>query len=256
MSEFPLQSFINLVSFDQHTYMLEDEINQIKRDMESLGHNKAELEVELEQSKKKMTDAHKEVDKAELEMKTLEQKEIEKKQRLDGAANQKEFQLLTKEIESLKKKQHDYEETLLVLWNKFEFAKKEHEAHQKEHEEKISQLHTSVQEKEKKLGDLQKEVDGRKKEREQKVKTVPQEWMEKYVLMRSRVSDPVVPVVSGGCSACFYHLPPQDFLALKRRKMLQCKGCYRFLYIELEQAEQEAPEQQIPQQEQQEQSEK
>ena len=53
-------------------------------------------------------------------------------------------------------------------------------------------------------------------------------------MMRERVSDPVVPILQGGCSACFYKTPEQDLILLKRNKLLQCKNCYRFLFFEKE----------------------
>jgi len=244
MNEYPLQSFIDLVAFDQGTLALEDEIQQIQKDIEMLERKQAELTQALEHEKAVMHNARKEVDSAELEMKELEQQEQEEKKRLDMTSNQKEYQAIQKEIAALKKKQHDYEETLLFAWNTFESAKKAYEEHHVQYEQKIAELNTSVEEKKSKKETLQKDLDIRYSQREQKTKTIPPEWLEKYILMRSRVEDPVVPVVSGSCSACFYHLPPQDFLELRRRKMLQCKGCYRFLYVEQAQQESEQPEEQ------------
>jgi len=246
MSDYPVQSFIDLVSFDQSTYVIEDEIHQIKKDIESLQDKEETLRGDFEFFKTRMRDARKAVDQAELEQKELEQKEIARKEKLDHAADQREYKALTKEIETLKRNQHDHEETLLFTWNKFELAKKEYELREKESEIKAAELKERAEQKNAKMQDLQKELEGRIAQRGEKLKLVPPEWMEKYVLMRSRVSDPVVPVVRGSCSACFYHLPPQDFLELKRKRLSQCKGCYRFLYIEeLEPVEQpKEPEQQ------------
>ena len=49
--------------------------------------------------------------------------------------------------------------------------------------------------------------------------------------MQSRVTDPVVPVQQGSCSACFYDITEQRLVALRRHALLQCEGCYRFLYM-------------------------
>lgn len=232
MNEHPLQSFIELVNFDQTTYALEDEIQQTEKDVESLKQKRTDLSAGLDLIKARMQDMRKEVDRAELEMKSLEQREREKKRRLDSVKNQKEHRSVLKEIESLKRKQHDYEETLLVAWNRFEVAKKEYEARLEESEQKIQELNTTVEQKQYKLTTLRADLQERLGQREEKKKHIPSEWLEKYVLMRSRVDDPVVPVIGGNCTACFYNLPPQALLELKRKKMLQCKGCYRFLYVE------------------------
>ena len=54
---------------------------------------------------------------------------------------------------------------------------------------------------------------------------------EKYAVMRAKVTDPVVPVIDGSCSACFYKISPQDMQLLARRKLVQCKDCFRLLYL-------------------------
>ncbi len=230
MSEFPLQMFIDLVSFDQKTYALEDEIQVVQQEVENLEQSQGELVSEQDRLNQKMYDAKKRVDRAELDMKGLEQQEKNEKKRLDSVQNQKEYQSINKEIVTLKKKQHDYEETLILAWNKFETAKKEHELGNKKYEEKIKALYVLIEEKKQKIKTLQADLQDRIAQRDEKKKDVPGEWMEKYVLMRSRVANPVVPVIGGNCTACFYNLPPQDALELRRRKLLQCKGCYRFLY--------------------------
>jgi len=245
MSEYPLQSFIALVSFDQGTYALEDEIQKIQKDIDAIQTNKVALQTDLEFAKGAMMSAKKKVDAAELEMKDFEQKEKNKKKKLELSDDPREYQLLSREIKTLKKRQHDHEEILLVAWNTYELAKKDFQTRRTECDVKMAEHQIAEETKKQKIQDLEKDLKGRLGKREEKRKNVPAEWMEKYVLMRSRVSNPVVPVVSGGCSACFYHLPPQDFLALKRSNMLQCKGCYRFLYFEQPQQ----PEQ--PQQEEQ-----
>ena len=59
---------------------------------------------------------------------------------------------------------------------------------------------------------------------------VPEEWLEKYEVMKGRVPDPAVPIMNGTCSACFYTLSPEDSLSLGRKALLQCKSCFRFIY--------------------------
>jgi predicted nucleic acid-binding Zn-ribbon protein len=45
------------------------------------------------------------------------------------------------------------------------------------------------------------------------------------------VADPIVPVFDGSCSACFYAMTGQDMQELYKNKLLQCRGCYRFVYL-------------------------
>lgn len=78
--------------------------------------------------------------------------------------------------------------------------------------------------------ELQNKVDVDTAQRPAIVNQVNQDWLEKYMNMYGRVSNPVVEVMQGICSGCFYAVPHQDLARLKNRALLQCNSCYRFLY--------------------------
>ena len=71
----------------------------------------------------------------------------------------------------------------------------------------------------------------KKHARQLKEKDIPAELMEPYNAMRAQVPDAVVPVQDFCCGACFYQISQSDYLALQKQKLLQCKNCYRFLYL-------------------------
>jgi predicted nucleic acid-binding Zn-ribbon protein len=50
--------------------------------------------------------------------------------------------------------------------------------------------------------------------------------------MKGSVPDPIVPVISECCSACYYSVLHQDMVKLKRSGVLLCRSCYRFLYYD------------------------
>ena len=132
--------------------------------------------------------------------------------------------------ESLKKRQHDYENILLSTWNIYENAKKEYEKKEQEHAEEVDRISTQLREKKEKIEAVEREIAVLEEQRKNKENGVPQEWLEHYARMRNTVSDPVVEIVSESCSACFYNIPQQDVISINRNKLVQCKGCYRFLY--------------------------
>jgi predicted nucleic acid-binding Zn-ribbon protein len=79
---------------------------------------------------------------------------------------------------------------------------------------------------------MQEEIKVQEKDRKRIESIVPQGWLEKYAIMRTKVTDPVVPVINNSCSACFYDVIGQDLQELRKKKLLQCKECYRFLYLD------------------------
>lgn len=235
MNEHPLQSFIELVRFDQETFALEDSIQQKEKEIDLIEKTRKDVSSGSLHVANRMKDARKDVDQSELTMRELERQEQEEKARLDRVENQKEYQSVLREIESLKRRQHEYEKNLVVAWSKHEALKKEYEARQAEDERKTADLRAKAQERLQEVEALQDELEKRLQLRNEKKAGIPLEWLEKYVLMKSRVTNPVVPVINGSCTACFYGLPRQEFLTLSKQGLIQCKGCYRFLFIPVSQ---------------------
>jgi predicted nucleic acid-binding Zn-ribbon protein len=231
MAEFPLNSFIDLITFDQSILSLEKAMEQNNKEIIDLKQEINVIAQEVHQSKGTVHDLRKQVDEHELTMKELDAQAKERKARLESASNPKEYSALRHEIESIKQKQHDYEETLLDAWKLLEGAQQGLEAAAARHVQQSQELAKKITEKEQDNKQLQEQLKSLQQERPAKEKIIPQEWLDKYATMRSRVPDPVVPVNGDSCSACYYMISAPDMQALRRNKLIQCKDCYRFLYL-------------------------
>ncbi len=235
----PLQSFIDLVTFDQELVTLETEVKKLEHEVADAKGKFFQIEQSLEQAKQRVYDARKEVDHKELEMKELEAQRSATKERLENVKNAKEYQAVKSEAEKLKTQQSQLDEVLLGVWQKFEAAQKEQEVLAHDAEKKLAEQKDIQEKKQEKILEIKKVLEERSRARAEREKRVPADWLERYAMMRSRVTDPVVPILQNSCSACFWSVSNQDMLTLKRGALLQCKGCYRFLYIPKESAEQE-----------------
>jgi len=164
-------------------------------------------------------------------MKELEEQRTKEKERLETVTKAKQYQAIKSEIASLNQKQSELDELLLNAWNKLESVQKSYKSLQQASTERVAEQQERIKEKEQEVQEREDAVEKMIQERPGKEELVPQEWVEQYQAMRSRVSNPVVPVVKASCSACFWPIPNQDMLRLKRKEVLQCKGCYRSLYM-------------------------
>ncbi len=232
MNGTPFEQFIALVQVDQKINSLNALIASLEKNNKDNRAQEATAQHALELVKNKLHDMKKEVDSQELEMKILDQQEADKKYKIDHVANHKEYQLLKNEIDKIKIDQHNLEEGLMTAWNQLENARKESDAAQKAFQEQSASIHEAIKKNQEKIESIKQDVQTIIEERVQKEKGLPQEWLEKYAIMRARVSDPVVPVLDGNCSACFYKISVQDMQSLKHRKLIQCKDCFRLLYLE------------------------
>ncbi|MEX0940901.1 MAG: hypothetical protein WDZ41_06095 [Candidatus Babeliales bacterium] len=234
MNENPLQRLISLVTFDQELLSIQRNIEILQKELEKSQDEMQLCQVALERAKIHRRDIRKEVDIKELTMKELDDLEKTKRLQQDAASNQREYESLAKEIQQLKKKQHDLEEDLIGAWKKLEQAEQDLKTKQEFCDAKMTSLDTVMAEKMKKVEQLQTEYKQRQEQRDEKLKGIPEELLEKYHTMHKQVSNPIIPVAQNSCSACFYPVTKQDLADLKRGKLLQCKDCFRFLYYPVE----------------------
>lgn len=233
MMKDPLSSFINLVQFDQEIFSLRQKIVQAEEVLATLKQKEAGVNENVRALQQLFNAARKNVNEKELEMYELNDREQVQKKHLDEASNKKEYESATLEIDTLKKKQINLEADLIGVWHKFDGLKKLYDTKQAEATEEKKTVDQLVAEKNKEINQLQAEVDQHILVREGKQKGIPKEWLDKYSAMINRVTDPVVAVLNSSCSACFYFITEQDRIRLKQGALLQCNGCYRFLYLDL-----------------------
>jgi predicted nucleic acid-binding Zn-ribbon protein len=231
MSTSPFTAFTELVTLDQNIRCYHDEIAQKKSSIQDDMIQQQEITNRLEQFKQHVKELRKMINSYELEIKDLDAKEKRKRELLDKSSSMKEYQPLKREIDSLKQMQNDIEAQLMSVWNKLDLAQKELEEQEKIFNSKKETLLTNIEEKQQKIADLQKQLNSMIAERPQKEVGIPNEWLQKYTHMRMHVADPVIEVLNGACGACFYTITDQELLRLKRKALVQCKGCFRLMFM-------------------------
>ncbi len=231
MSERPFHVLVDLVHFDQRIHAIEKQIETLDQEIIDLNSQEKTVKNNVVAAKDQVHVLLKEVDTQELEMKVLDQQEREKKHLLETITNYKEYESVKTEIESIQQSQLQQEQIVLDVWNRLESAQRESEKAEKESHEMFEKIHHEIEENQQKIETLRAELASLTEQRPEKEKLVPEEWREKYSLMRARVSDPVVPILQNSCSACFSIVTDQDVICSKRGALIQCKGCYRLLYM-------------------------
>jgi len=226
------QKFIDLVTFDQNLIKIERDMNKMQEVEKTFADDVKRLHDDFLDVKHAKDQARKAIDEKELYMKVLDAKESEMKHKLDSVANQKEYKSLQREVAVLNEKRVQHEQDLLSIWNRFDVLDKSYEAKHQAYQNLVETMNRQMQETQKEITQSALQLDQLETERELKLQGIPQEWLDMYVNMKGRVNNPVVPVVSESCDACFYSITPRDLQILRQNKLLQCRDCYRLLYIE------------------------
>jgi predicted nucleic acid-binding Zn-ribbon protein len=228
------QKFIDLVTFDQSLVKIERDIKKSQDVQRSLMEDIERLQDDFSDIKNAQLQAHKAVDEKELYMKVLDTKESDLKHKIQSISNQKEYKSLEKETLAINAERVQHEQELLVLWNKLDSLQKTYEFKRKLHEEQVAKFTSEIELISNEILNFQNQLAHFTTQRIEKQQSIPQEWLDMYVNMKGRVSNPVVPVISDSCDACFYSVTPRDLQTLRKNKLLQCRDCYRLLYVEAE----------------------
>jgi predicted nucleic acid-binding Zn-ribbon protein len=230
MTTFPFDAFIRLVEFDQQTKQLGIRIDKEEKAIAQLHMQKVMLDQDLEHLKLSVHTMQKAVDAKELDMKVLDERARSLKHKIDNIVSTKEYSSFRKELDVVHAQQNALEDDLVNAWHQLEVAQRTLQQKSEAIGQTIEKNTVELTDKEAQLRELRNDLDVRRKTRSERLHTIPEEWLEKYEGMYTRVDDPVVPVVDGSCSGCFYSVLHQDLARLKRRALLQCNSCYRFLY--------------------------
>ena len=230
MSDHPFLRFIDLVNFDQKLQSLENEKKTISSEIETIIQQEKEHARDLHEKNEHVLQLKKKVDVQELEMNSLDQKEKDKKKRLEYLSDYKEYQAIKAEVDVIQQMQVDQEQLVLGAWNQLENAQQTLQKKTKEYEAQLQQLQKQEQALQTKVTQLSDEIIDLSAERTKKEADVPAEWLDKYTMMRARVPNPVVEIFHQSCGACSHIITQQEMIRAKRGALLQCQNCYRLLY--------------------------
>ena len=222
---------IELVELDQRILQITQEQAQNILIQAQLVEQKSQIKQHAELMQKKAQDAKKAIDLLELELKVVDTKLVKTQEKLQMAKNIKESNSLDHEIAALALKKSELENQGLQLIAELEAS-----------QSIAIKARDQAPEKEQEIQEKIDEIDARKlhlkslqgayiKNREQLAQAVPEEFLSQYEGMRDRVPNPVVPIINGGCSGCFYGLNRQELIKAEHGSLITCHGCYRMLYI-------------------------
>jgi predicted nucleic acid-binding Zn-ribbon protein len=228
----PFQALINLVTFDQQVLLHKQAIDKLLLEEQQFEEQRNAYNQELEEVKKVFFDARKQVDMHELLLQETEAQERQKKDALENLAHYKEYQSIKAELEHIQAIQQQEEKEVINAWSRLEAAQDTLSHLQPTVEKKIEALnHLSLQN-QSTLKIHENAINAMLSERPQREASITPEWLEKYNIMKARVPNPMVPIQQNSCSACFYPMTGQDIANAQRGGLVQCKGCYRLLFLE------------------------
>lgn len=228
----PFLTALLLVKLDQIVQQLEKSVRSLTAEIERNDATCASERARVSDAQTTVHTFRKQIAQCELEDKTLLERERTLRKKLDNAASAKEYQALTKELEELQTTKKTNDEQVFGMWNELETAQQQLKQAEAQAQQVCSIAEQKKQELHAQQTQIQAQLEQEQGKRDQYCAAVDPEWLQKYETMRASVPNPVVPVITGTCSACSFDIVHADLMQLERHVFVPCRGCYRLLYIE------------------------
>jgi predicted nucleic acid-binding Zn-ribbon protein len=230
MSTDPFYSFLALVTQDAHAVATRKKIAQLSQKKQIFHDTLKKLQDNLAQAQAKAHSAKKNLDAQELDIKVLKDRQRSLKNKLESASSPKEYFSLETELKSIALDIDTQENKLFELFENFETLEKNMGEIDFQVVTARAQVMQEVADIDQQINQLQQQVHDYMQSYEELKPLVNPEMLEKFLIMKQSLENPVVPVDKSACSACGHAINVQDLVSMRKHKLIACQNCFRFLY--------------------------
>jgi predicted nucleic acid-binding Zn-ribbon protein len=220
---------------------IDAEILKMEKNRQHIPARLKEIDDTLEGMRRSLQQELEQLDEAEMARRMAEsdlraEKEQIKKweARLNEVHNNRDYQALSREIESARKANLALEDEILRKMQEIEELKVSTEKKKAQLEETEKKLLAEKAELEKELVRIDAEISQQQQVRQQAAERVEKRYLQQYQLISSRRDGiAVVPVLDEHCLGCHMGIPPQLYnLVLRGDEVRTCPHCMRIIYYE------------------------
>lgn len=226
-----LERLIQLQKLDSEILHLESMRGDLPQQVSRLTQALKEAEQDLEDTDNKSRDYQKEQDMIAIDTKELEEKKQKFQSQLFEVKNNREYDAVTHEIESVKDEIGKKETRLLELMDLSKEIKESLKNKTEHLEELRLQFRERKAELDKRLEKTEKDEAALNDQRDKIVRKLEPRIVSNYErIKKAKNEHAVVPVIRNACGGCFKTLPPQRILEVKAmNKIYLCEVCGRIL---------------------------
>ena len=223
--------FVDLVLIDHEILDIIHKKELNRAEISGLESRVTEYKASLLDAQETLSIVKKKLHIQELESNALDLRRNTTQKNLDQTMQAKDFFALTTELEALKKNSGLTEEILFALWEEHETAEKTYTELQDTEKELLPALEKEIKILSKRIVDLDFEQQKNQEARLLKAPYVIPELYDQYENLRKTTPYAAIPMEKDSCSSCFYPINSADRDLLLRSQIVQCKDCYRLLYV-------------------------
>ena len=227
-----ISKLIELQKIDLEVLKIERNMQEIPQSLQKAQKEKEQLSKKLEDLDSLIEEKKKQKDLFEEELKQEYQRLKNTQARLIQIRGTREYQLLLREIEEIKKANKQKEDEILKLMEEIENLEKEKE----KLEDEMKKVDALFKEEKQKFdifcSELLANKDELLKKREDIIKKIPSNLLKKYEAIRQKKGGiGIAPVDNYVCEGCHMAIPPQLYNEIQKdNRYYECPHCKRLIY--------------------------
>jgi len=242
-----IMRLIELQNIDLEILKIERAMNEIPQSLQKAQTQKENLNKKLLELTEIIEEKKKQKDLFEEELKEEYNKLKSTQARLIQIRGTREYQLLLREIEEIKKANKQKEEEILKLMEEIEGL----EQQKKEIEEELNKAEALFNEEKQKFDEFCQKLSSDKEEllrkRETIAEKIPSNLLKKYEILRQKKGGiGIAPVINYVCEGCHMSIPPQLYNEIQKdNRYYECPHCKRLIFykkIYIPEEKEEVPE--------------
>lgn len=193
----------------------------------------AEVQSRISENESELSGIRRDRNTGNQEMQELRARSLELNERLRTVRNNKEYDATTTEIAATEERTKDLSRALSLFDDREAEVMREIQTLEKSRNEITAQLEDKNETLETIRESNSDEVDELRAQREQALKEIAPELLERYGYVRGKHPDAVVKVRKGACSGCFRAVTPQTLVEMRRHEQIfYCEHCGRLIIDE------------------------
>ncbi len=227
-----IKRLIELQKLDLEIISIEKSIQNIPQSLQKAQKAQEELLKKINELKVLIEEKKKQKDLFESELKEEYHRLKVTQARLIQIRGSREYQLLLREIEEIKKANKQKEEEILKLMEEIEGLEKEKE----ELEKKLEEVNQKLKEEQDKFNAYCEELSNNKEKllqkRQEIAEKIPARLLKKYESVKAKKGGVgIAPVINAVCEGCHMAIPPQLYNELQKdNRYYECPHCKRLIF--------------------------
>ncbi len=227
-----IRQLVALQHVDDGIHAVQREMDAAPKDVETLQKRFNAQDTQRNWILDKLQHLQEQQKRLDAEIKDDESRLTSSKNKLMQVENEREYQAMIREMDSMEMQNQTREEERMALQEERSLQESNLQSVEETWNELKAELESQQENLEKRIAECRSRLDTLEGKRAEVAALISPPVLNRYEFIRDRLRHPViVPVEAGICSGCHIAIPPQVFIDLQRgNHIMSCPNCQRLMY--------------------------